>query len=1607
MAWTSPSYPIGGNAAHTQRQDNVNMTQVQLSLLGTFTLTVDGALVSRFRSQREAALLAYLAVEADHTHGRERLAGLLWPDKPEATARQNLRQTLTNLRALLQDDQRQPPLLLADRNTVQWNRNSSYTLDVETFRTALATCATHNHNDLATCRACQAQMAAAVALYQGPFLGNFAFGDSDLYEEWLLVTREQFQHQALQALSQLSAAAMAQGDWAELTRLARRQVLLDPLHEPAQRYLLQALANGGDRSGALSHFESFAAQLQRELGVAPSPETLALLEQIRTGAATVQPPQHASDSLPARRQPPSSEPGANIYKLAEVKLLEVHGIEPSPPPAELELQTANLSPSPPVTASSVHDWGGIAASRRLVGRAAEEAQLQGWLQSGVQVICLWGWAGVGKTVLAQTVARRQTEHCPVIIWRSAINAPSFGALLQDWLTVLGDPATVGVPDAMDQLLHRLFAHLHRQRTLLVVDNLDTLLQRGPAGRFRPEHEVYAHFLQRFAQDNHQGVLLLTCREQPELLARLEEETPTVRSLALAGLSQADSQQLLAASGLPLPATEGTKLIERFTGNPALLKFAATSIQDLFGGDVNAFFAEEALMYGLIRDLYEQYRVRMTYIEGAILSWLGMACEPISLARLRTLLVPPLAPEMVEAAARYSTNGVVEAIHSLQRRGLIEQTPTGFTTFAVVIQNMTSNMLELLTHEVLTGTPGPALYEFALVDAQASPTRRQKQFDGLVRPLLARLAPHFHQAGLVTRLEEMITAARQTPLATRNYLLENLVTLLDEIRPHLATETPVGTAMPELPPNDHLAPANQPQAVADVPAIPTFLPEQLTPLIGRERELAELIERLHQPNVRLLTLVGAGGMGKTTLALAVAQAILDSGFGISDLAQASPLNPKSKIQNRQYRDGIFFVALEPLSSTAALPSAIATALGLTLQGSDLGQALIQPLRHKQLLLILDNVEHLLHEANGANRGHGSGISFISELLQATAGVQILATSRERLNLRGEHLYPVQPLAFTEQATLAEAAAAPAVQLFVQSVQRSNAGFTLTTEELPFVLRICRLVQGMPLGLELAAANVDLLPLAEIAREIEQSVEFLAVDWHDLPERQRSMRAVFAWSWQLLDAPEQHTLRQLAIFRGGFTREAAQQIVGAGLPALTGLMRKSLLQRVETEGGERFQIHEVLRQFAAEQLTAEPQVEQEVHRQHATYYLSWLAAQDADMVSPRSPVALQAIETELGNINTAWLWAVDVRAVGLLNAVLISLHHFYSLKGRAPEGTALFAQAATRLGEQPLDEAHTLTFWRIRTFQSALLIETAEFERAHTLLEASLPVLQRLGTPAETAFCLSMMGLLAYRTGNYQAAKAHGQAAIALYNALDDARGLAFTVNILGHIHGDLGEYAAARQLHEENLARRRAQHDRYGIVYSLNNLGAVAARRQAFAEAQRLYEEAMTLAQTIDFRPGISLGFLNLGALAYWRGDAEAALRLAQQAMRVTEEINDHRNLAWALVNRGNAHVGLGNDADAARDLHEAARLALSLRAVPRTLTALTSIAALRAKTGDLPYAVELATFCLAHPAAAKETQVAAAKLLDELTPQLPAAALRATQAQVKTKTLEEIVAALT
>jgi predicted ATPase len=263
------------------------------------------------------------------------------------------------------------------------------------------------------------------------------------------------------------------------------------------------------------------------------------------------------------------------------------------------------------------------------------------------------------------------------------------------------------------------------------------------------------------------------------------------------------------------------------------------------------------------------------------------------------------------------------------------------------------------------------------------------------------------------------------------------------------------------------------------------------------------------------------------------------------------------------------------------------------------------------------------------------------------VQLIATSRERLNVRGEHLYSVQGMDYAPSATLESAATSSAVRLFAQSARRAQPAFSLDASNLATVLRICKLVQGMPLGLEQAAAWIETLPLEEIATEIEHSADFLAADWRDAPERQRSMRAVFDWSWRLLNDVERQVLRQLAVFRGGCTREAAQAVVGAALPVLTSLVHKSLLRWGQAQGGTgRYEMHELLRQFAAEQLDGDECTAAEAR--HSAFYLAFVAARERRMARNEPREAAAEIQGEIDNIRQAWAWAARQCEIQALDA-----------------------------------------------------------------------------------------------------------------------------------------------------------------------------------------------------------------------------------------------------------------------------------------------------------------------------------------------------------------------
>ncbi len=406
--------------------------------------------------------------------------------------------------------------------------------------------------------------------------------------------------------------------------------------------------------------------------------------------------------------------------------------------------------------------------------------------------------------------------------------------------------------------------------------------------------------------------------------------------------------------------------------------------------------------------------------------------------------------------------------------------------------------------------------------------------------------------------------------------------------------------------------------------PHNLPPQPTPIVGREAELAEIASYLNNPNAQLLTLVGPGGIGKTYLGLQAAARCID---------------PQANFEMR-FGDGVFFVPLIAVSPLGAdqpsLIAAMADVFKFSFQGPVHPQAqLLNYLREKDMLLILDNFDRLIAEARQ-----------LVDILRLAPRVKLLVTSRVRLNLQEEWLLEVRGLDYPPSLDVSAetAMACSAVTLFVQQARRVQAGFTLTDAETPEVIRICQLVEGAPLGIELAASWLRLLSCREIVSEIQKNLDFLTTSLQDVPERHKSLRAVFDYSWNLLSAEEQTMFRRLAVFRGGFKREAAAKILGVSLPLLAGLVDKSLLRR---DAVGRYEVHDLLRQYAEEKLQSDPAETEQVYDAHCRYYAELMYEQREALKGGDMNVALTALNTERENVRTAWNWAVSRRKAVEMN------------------------------------------------------------------------------------------------------------------------------------------------------------------------------------------------------------------------------------------------------------------------------------------------------------------------------------------------------------------------
>jgi predicted ATPase/DNA-binding SARP family transcriptional activator len=589
-----------------------------------------------------------------------------------------------------------------------------------------------------------------------------------------------------------------------------------------------------------------------------------------------------------------------------------------------------------------------------------------------------------------------------------------------------------------------------------------------------------------------------------------------------------------------------------------------------------------------------------------------------------------------------------------------------------------------------------------------------------------------------------------------------------------------------------------------------LPAALTPLLGREHELGEIDRLLEMPACRLVTLIGPGGIGKTHLALQAATEHIGA-----------------------FTHGVYFVSLDSLDVPEYIVTAVAAALQLTFsEQQDFQTQLFDALHDRDVLLVLDNFEHLLE----------GGTGLIADLLQHAPQVTVLVTSRERLNINGEWILNIGGLRVPPDSVVDQIEDYSAVKLFVQSAQRARAGFAVPRAERSCVVHLCQLVDGMPLALELAAAWTRALSCHDIAQEIESGLAILASPTRDAAERHRSMQVVFEQSWKMLSAEEQRVLRALSVFRGGFERQGAKVVADAALPVLVALIDKSFLH--QDEAG-RYSMHELVRQYAGEKLREAGEVD-EARNRHLAFFLELAETAEPELHGADQAMWLQRLERDHDNLRAALDWGLSERSnrgAGLrLSSALV---FFWMTRGYTQEGQN----------------------WLIRELAVTGNISTALQARA-----------------------FSAAGTMAFWQGDYDGAMSFHQDSLTLYRALADQRGVAESLNNLGIQATVLGNLEQAMPFLQESLGISRTLGDQVGIAKALSSLGYVAQLLGKLELAAAHYSESLALYRNLGDLGWSAIALHNLGLTVIQQGHLEQAMLLHKESLRLQQQLGEKQLL---------------------------------------------------------------------------------------------------------------------
>ncbi len=732
-------------------------------------------------------------------------------------------------------------------------------------------------------------------------------------------------------------------------------------------------------------------------------------------------------------------------------------------------------------------------------------------------------------------------------------------------------------------------------------------------------------------------------------------------------------------------------------------------------------------------------------------------------------------------------------------------------------------------------------------------------------------------------------------------------------------------------SEHIYQIVVPGLAADFPPLKSLdvltnnLPSlELTSFVGRERELVE-IKRLLSAS-RLVTLVGPGGAGKTRLALEVAADLIE-----------------------KFTHGAWLIELAPLSDPAVIVQVVATIFGVREMGRPLLDSLVDYLRTRDLLLVLDNCEHLI--AAAAHTAH--------TLLRACPGLRIMATSREALGTAGEVVYRVPSLSMPDPrhvVSLDQLTQFDATRLFVERAAISSPQYVLTDAHAPLVAQISRRLDGIPLAIELAAARVKVLTVDQIARRLDDRFRLLASGSRTGLTHHQTLRATVDWSYDLLTEDERLMFRRLSVFAGGFALEAAEAVcAGDGLAAddvldlLARLVDKSLAIAEAMDGDIRYRMLETIRHYSLERLVESGEAAN-VQRRHLDWHLSMAQQAEAALQGPEQLIWLDRLERDYDDLRAALQWArAEEAAVEPGARLAAALHRFWALRGYLREGR----EWLERLLENGVSVAPS-TRARAAYGAGLLAFNQGDYGRAETLSRESMSLYRGLGDAAGIALSLNTLGIVARNRGDYKGARALLEESLALsrqanhkwalaealntlgvtvrrqgdraaattmfeeslglWRGLGDRWGLAVSLGHLGVVARQHSNYERARALHEESLALRRQLGDRRLVAADLNSLGVVARHLGSYDQARSLLEESLALSRELGDKLNIAATLCTLGLVAHRQGDGDRAAALLQEGLSVSREQGDKLNTAAALCNLGFV-AAAASDSERAGTLH--------------------------------------------------------------------------------------------